>query len=184
MPERRAPAVVAHRNDEVGEGDLAVPLEVDPERPRRDADARAGPRPAARGRPRVRLMPTITSPSLQARSAPLTCVARCGRSARPASLRMPPLGLDRGRHRHQLAGPASTVTFSAVTVGRSPVSDARGVARAAARSTLRPPVAHVQVELHRLPVEIVAEPAAVGLRPGRRPPRRRRAPRALRRDAR
>ena len=29
--ERRAPAVVGHRNDEIGEGDLAVALDVDPD---------------------------------------------------------------------------------------------------------------------------------------------------------
>ena len=82
----------------------------------------------------------------------------------PCSLRMPRSAWIGGRHRDQLEVLRAPVTFSAVTVGRSPVTIRRRTVATVGRFTSTETVSPTcEVELHRLPVEVVAQPPAVGL---------------------
>ena len=105
-------------------------------------------------------MPRITSPS-RSPVASLT-VGEILKISAPCVAADAALGPDRRRHRDELEA-ASTVNFSAVTVGRSPVTTRRCAVRRPLRTDEAHGVADVEVELHRFPVEIVAERAAVRL---------------------
>ena len=84
----------------------------------------------------------------------MSAPARSGCRARPGSAGVTLMSCEVLQHRDLLGGDGRQVAGDDPARARSPPP------LRTARSTR---VAHVEVELHRLPVEIVAEPAAVGL---------------------
>ena len=133
--QRRRSSVVGHRNTRSVKVICPSALEVDPERPRRAGDARGrSPTCSAAASPRVRLIARITSPSRSPVAA-----AHLRRDLEDQRALLAPdaaLGLDRGRHRDELEVLRARCTFSAVTVGRSPVTMRRApVARPDPHST-------------------------------------------------